>query len=133
MNFIWDLEEFMNVKGKYHVKTNRFQKNLQIDVLTIWVYNQNMKFEWDEKKNQHNIQKHGFDFIDADKIFDEPYLVFEDDRRDYGEIRFIIAGWLNSRMVVLVYTKRKEIYRIISLRKANEREKKKFQDRLETR
>ena len=92
-----------------------------------------MKFEWDEKKNRSNIQKHGFDFIDADKIFDEPYLVFEDDRRDYGEIRFIVAGWLNSRMVVMVYTKRKGIYRIISLRKANEREKKKFQDRLEAR
>lgn len=92
-----------------------------------------MKFEWDEKKNQSNIQKHGFDFIDAEKIFGEPYLIFEDDRKDYGEDRFIVAGWLSSRMVVLVFTRREEIYRIISLRKANEREKKKFQDRLEAR
>lgn len=91
-----------------------------------------MKFEWDHNKNQVNIQKHGFDFSDAEGIFEQSYLVFEDKRKDYGEKRIIVIGWLNSRLVVLIYTKRKRNYRIISLRKANEREKKKFQNRLGT-
>ena len=44
-----------------------------------------MRLEWDERKNQANIQKHGLDFADAGKIFSMPMLVALDDREDYGE------------------------------------------------
>ncbi len=49
-------------------------------------------------------------------------LTVEDDRQDYGENRFITIGFLDARMVVLVWTLRDGAYRIISMRKANDRE-----------
>lgn len=49
-------------------------------------------------------------------------LTAEDDRQDYGENRFITIGFLEARMVVLVWTLRDGAYRIISMRKANDRE-----------
>ena len=58
----------------------------------------------------------------AGAIFDGDTLTVEDDRRDYGETRFITIGFLQERMVVVVWTARGPIRRIISLRKANDRE-----------
>jgi uncharacterized DUF497 family protein len=54
----------------------------------------------------------------------------EDDRRDYGEPRFITIGFLDARMVVMVWTPRREALRIISLRKCNEREQEAYGRRL---
>ncbi len=51
-----------------------------------------MDFEWDEAKNQQNIAKHGIDFENAKHIFDKPVLLRLDDRRNYGENRFIATG-----------------------------------------
>ena len=59
----------------------------------------------------------------ADDVFVDDTLTVEDDRRDYGEDRFITVGFLDGTMVVLVWTPRGEAYRIISIRKANERER----------
>lgn len=58
----------------------------------------------------------------ADEVFAGATLTVEDDRQDYGEARFITIGFLDSRMVILVWTPRDDAYRIISMRKANERE-----------
>jgi len=91
-----------------------------------------MNFVWDDNKNLSNIEKHGLDFSDAEYVFENSHFIFEDVRQDYGEKRFTVIGWIKSRLVVLIYTKRNEQYRIISLRKANEREKKKFKDKLGT-
>jgi uncharacterized protein len=44
-----------------------------------------MNFEWDELKNEINIDKHGFDFVDAYRVFDLPMVVDLDERSDYGE------------------------------------------------
>ena len=44
-----------------------------------------MNFEWDELKIELNIDKHGFDFDDAYRIFDLPMVVDLDERSDYGE------------------------------------------------
>lgn len=46
-----------------------------------------MNFEWDERKNQSNLSKHGFDFTDASRIFTLPMVVGLDDREDYGDDR----------------------------------------------
>ncbi|WGV25437.1 BrnT family toxin [Halotia branconii] len=43
-----------------------------------------MQFEWDERKNQSNITKHGFDFADASRIFNLPMLINLDEQEDYG-------------------------------------------------
>lgn len=91
-----------------------------------------MRYEWDENKNKANIEKHGFDFNDACLLFARTYLVSEDLRADYGEKRFIAVGTIKNRVVVLVFAVRGNKKRIISMRKANERETKKFKDRLET-
>ena len=78
-----------------------------------------MRYEWDEIKRQENIRKHGFDFRDAWKVFNFPMLVALDDRKDYGEDRWIGIGMLNTRVVVIVYTERgNDIIRIISMMKA---------------
>jgi uncharacterized DUF497 family protein len=53
-----------------------------------------------------------------------------DVRQEYGESRFITVGWLKERMVVLVWTPRGAARRIISMRKANEREQNLYRHRL---
>ena len=63
-----------------------------------------MKFEWDERKNQSNLAKHGFDFADAFRIFNLPMVVELDERDDYGEDRCIGIGLLDGRVVVVVYS-----------------------------
>lgn len=89
-----------------------------------------MKLEWDNQKNLANFKKHGLSFEDAKAVFDSETITFLDDRQDYGEERFITLGTLIGRVVVLVHTLRGENIRIISMRKANEREKKIYQERL---
>ena len=65
----------------------------------------------------------------AGDVFVGETLTVEDDRRDYGEDRFITVGFLDETMVVLVWTPRAGAYRIISMRKANERERKLYTPR----
>jgi len=77
-----------------------------------------------------NLLKHGLDFVDAPDIFEGVYFSIEDLRKKYGETRHICYGTINKTMVVMAYTERGNNIRIISLRKANEREKARFQNRL---
>jgi len=87
-----------------------------------------MKYEWDEAKNDVNILKHGIDFNDAVELFQGNRLIFNDYRKDYGEERFITMGRISNRLMVVVYTQRPlGIIRIISIRKANSREKERFE------
>jgi len=66
----------------------------------------------------------------AAEVFEGPTLTVEDDRRDYGEERYITIGFLDQRMVVVVWTARNATRRIISMRKANEREQAHYGVRL---
>jgi uncharacterized protein len=93
-------------------------------------------FEWDDRKNRSNIQKHGFDFADAATIFSGALLVCADLRKDYGEPRWIGIGTIRGCVAVIVFAERDPAtIRIISLRKATKRERKEFekaiQDELE--
>ncbi|MBE9208573.1 BrnT family toxin [Nostoc sp. LEGE 06077] len=93
-----------------------------------------MKLEWDERKNQSNIIKHGFDFADAYRIFNLPILIDLDERNEYGEDRYIGIGLLDGRVVVVVYTEPdEEKIRIISLRKALSYERKRYEQYLKNR
>jgi hypothetical protein len=82
-----------------------------------------MKFEWDERKNQSNIAKHGFDFGDAFGIFNLPIVVEFDEREDYSEDRYIGIRLLNSQVVVVVYTEPDdedfEVERFVSIKAVN--------------
>jgi uncharacterized DUF497 family protein len=77
-----------------------------------------MKIEWDEQKRRQNIIKHGIDFVDVAEIFEGEVVVFEDDRLDYGETRWIALGVVRGRIIVAVYTQTDEALRLISARKA---------------
>ena len=83
-----------------------------------------MKIEFDEAKRDSTLSKRGLDMKRADEVFAGDVLTVEDTREDYGETRSITIGFLDGRMVVLVWTPRKGAYRVISMRKANEREQK---------
>jgi uncharacterized DUF497 family protein len=89
-----------------------------------------MEFAWDEVKRRANYAKHGLDFRDAEKVFQGITLTAEDNRQDYGETRFISLGLLEDVVVVVVYTARGEKTRIISMRKANQREKSAYEEKI---
>ncbi len=90
-----------------------------------------MKFEWDEKKNQTNAEKHSIDFIEAEDIFQTERLTTVDNRKDYGETRKISIGKIGPHVCIVVYTERKGVIRIISARKANQRERRKYYELIE--
>ena len=93
-----------------------------------------MKFEWDEEKNESNVEKHGLAFEDASGVFDGPMLVALDTRQDYGEDRWIGVGLLEHRVVVVVYTYRdSDIIRVISMRKALHYERTQYEEFLRNR
>ncbi len=86
-----------------------------------------MQFEWDEQKNADNILKHGIDFTDIPPVFDSPMLIDLDNRQEYGEDRSIGIGLLKNFVVVVVFTEREhDTIRIISARKANKYERKRY-------
>ncbi len=83
-------------------------------------------FEWDEDKCQANIDKHGIDFANIQAVFTNPIVERVDDRRDYGETRIILLGIIDNRVLCIVCTLRGSVCRIISARKANQREQKTY-------
>ncbi|MEK9140858.1 MAG: BrnT family toxin [Nitrospirota bacterium] len=93
------------------------------------MYTFHVQFEWDEAKRAGNLAKHGIDFVDAMEMFAAPMFVKSDERKDYGEPRWQGLGIVQGRLMVVAYTKREpNTVRIISLRKANRREKDFYQD-----
>lgn len=90
-----------------------------------------LKIEYDEQKRQDTLDKRGLDFLDAWQLFEGVHLTAPDDRIEYGENRYISMGYINARLVVCVWTYRPDEVlpthrRIISMRKANDREIKRF-------
>jgi uncharacterized DUF497 family protein len=86
-----------------------------------------MNFEWDDKKDQSNIKKHGVSFGQAISIFSGIVLSCEDNRHDYGEVREISTGETNGQIVLaVIHTDRNEVTRIISARIANRAERKAY-------
>ena len=88
-----------------------------------------MKIDYPHPKQDDTLAERGLDMARAAEIFDGTTLTVVDDRKDYGEIRQITIGFLDGRMVVMVWTQRGETRRIISLRKANEREQTAYASR----
>ena len=93
-----------------------------------------LKFEWDDKKNQNNIKKHGISFQEAASVFeDDESLIIADDEHSKDEERFILIGFsfkANLLVVCHCYRNKDEIIRIISARKADSKERQKYISRL---
>jgi uncharacterized protein len=86
-----------------------------------------MRYEWDEAKRRINLQQHGIDFADIPTLFTGEIVVLEDDRYDYGEVRFLAFGLLAGRLIAVAYTERGEdVIRLISARKASKYETKQY-------
>ena len=86
-----------------------------------------MRFEFDAEKQTLNLRKHGIDLRDAAYVFLDPHrLDAADGRKDYGEERRLVVGTVEDRVWVVVYTRRADAVRLISARKANEREQKRY-------
>jgi uncharacterized protein len=85
-----------------------------------------MRITYNAAKRAKTLAERGLDFRRAKEVFDGAHLTLEDGRKDYGELRFITVGWLEARLVVMTWTPRGRVRRVISMRKANEREVKKF-------
>ena len=90
-----------------------------------------MRITFDAVKREKTLRERGLDFARARVVFDGLTITLPDQRQDYGEPRFITAGWLDERLIVLVWTPRGLARRIISMRKANEREIDKYKQSLD--
>lgn len=89
-----------------------------------------MPIEFDPDKREATLVHRGLDMAEAGAVLAGPCFTVSDLRQDYGEDRFITVGLLDGRMVVLVWTWRGTARRIISMRKANEREQALYSNRL---
>ena len=81
-----------------------------------------MEISHDSAKNERNIQDRGLSFEAAADFDFETALVYVDERRDYGEARYVALGLLEARLHVLCFTEASDGIRVISFRKANSRE-----------
>ena len=84
------------------------------------------RLEFDTGKRDKTLAERGLDFARAGEVFSGVTATVVDTRSDYGEPRLNTVGMLDGRLVVLVWTPRGEVRRIISMRKANEREQARF-------
>ncbi len=90
-----------------------------------------MAISFDRRKRDRTFAERGLAFEDAETVFAGPTYELVDDRKDYGELRIITVGWLNGRMVIVVWTPRGDVRHIISMRKANDREQARYRQQLE--
>ncbi len=82
-----------------------------------------MQIEFDPDKEVRNRLRHGLGFGGAERIFAGFRIDDEDDREDYGEVRYVTLGRIGRQVVVCVWTPRGDRARIISLRKAEKDER----------
>lgn len=85
-----------------------------------------MEITFDPARRDITLAERGLDFDDAAEVFAGQTFRFEDARAHYGEVRMVAIGMLKGRMIVLVYTDRPTGRHIISMRKANAREQRRY-------
>jgi uncharacterized DUF497 family protein len=87
-----------------------------------------MEFNWNPAKCAKNIAERGIDFADVVVAFADPMKkVAKDDRKDYGEERFNMLAKVEGRVFHLTFTERGKVTWIISARKANQREQRRYE------
>ena len=85
-----------------------------------------MVITFDPAKRELTLRERGLDFADAAIVFAGRHATIADDRKDYGEPRFITAGRLRGRMVVLVWTPRGSARHVISMRYTHAKEERRW-------
>lgn len=87
-------------------------------------------FEWDDDKARQNPDRHdGVTFEDATRVFDDLFAISREDlREDYGEQRFLQIGMAGDQVLVVAYTMRGERIRIISARRAEAFERRRYHE-----
>ncbi len=90
----------------------------------------NLRVTFDNAKRARTLAERGLDFADADKVFEGPVFTQEDDRYEYTEPRFQTYGFLDGRLVMLAWTPIPDGIHVISMRKCNDREQRKFASKL---
>lgn len=86
-----------------------------------------MDIEFDPKKSEANAQQRDLPFTSAEDFDFDTARYQIDDRRDYGEVRIRALGLIGDRLHSLVFTETATGIRVISLRKANQREVKRYE------
>jgi uncharacterized DUF497 family protein len=81
-----------------------------------------MRVTFDARKRRVNLKVHGYDFLDASKVFEGSTVTIEDDRFNYGEQRFLTLGLLDGVAVSVAHTETEEHIHVISLRRATRNE-----------
>lgn len=92
-----------------------------------------MKLEWDDAKRNRTLADRGLDFADIASVEWADALTARDIRVDYAETRFVTMATIHGRLSVFAWCWRGAAMRIISLRKANERERKRYAEALHLR
>lgn len=91
-----------------------------------------LNFEWDERKASSNFAKHGVSFEEAAAVFTDPLsLTIPDPSHSVGEERFVILGQSHrNRLVVVIFTERSDIIRVISARRATGTERQMYEEEI---
>jgi len=85
-----------------------------------------LTFEYDENKSSSNREKHGIDFEEAQKLFEENNTFIQRAKTIDFEDRYMIIGMLNEKCYIVVFTFRGANIRLISARRCNKNEKKRI-------
>jgi uncharacterized protein len=86
-------------------------------------------FEWDRKKAELNLRKHGVGFDEASTVFGDPLaLLMPDPDHSVGEMRYILLGMsISQRLLVVAFAERPPRTRLISARRATRQERRKYE------
>ena len=84
------------------------------------------EFEWDDEKREINFAKHGIDFDSAIAVFHGPIILRRSDRNN--EERWTALGYSDDRLILVVFTRRAEAFRIISARRARKNEEREYRN-----
>lgn len=88
-----------------------------------------MEISFDPSKNERNIIERGMSFTAVEQLDWPTAIIKEDVRQNYGERRYLALGLIGDRLHALVFTPRKDRVHVISLRKANPREVKGYEQK----
>ena len=83
-------------------------------------------FEWDHQKRELNLAKHGIDFDSAIEVFYGPIILHRSDRNN--EERWTALGYSDDRLILVVHTRRADVIRIISARRARKNEEREYRN-----
>ncbi|MEW6778042.1 MAG: BrnT family toxin [Bdellovibrionota bacterium] len=93
------------------------------------MYTEKFEFEWDPVKARSNLEKHGISFEEAMTAFNDPWMFLAPDpaHSTESEVREWLIGESVAGLLVVVFTRRANGYRLISARKANARERRPYE------